>query len=218
MRRGTATGFAVPSATQHSLKYASVLEGVGVPLAPIPSLFYYYPMDSYLDLSPDSSTPHTPSPPSSHMHPDAPAHNVKIHSHVDDHHPNFDYPRPLDPAFWPQDSLPARGSYLSELYDDRMKVDAAPPIHREHAVSPNVWQHNHDSDPQYYRRASFPNVRNDHPDSLPPAPAFIHSEPGAFLGPYSSRSDAFYGEPMPIPEHVCAHTHVLAAATYSLPV
>ncbi|KAF8592578.1 hypothetical protein K439DRAFT_1643677 [Ramaria rubella] len=165
--------------------------------------------------------------------------NVKIQCDLDSHVPTriLDYPYDRDDAidhshhvaaFWPANdpiAAPHRGSYLSELYDDRMKVDG-PSSHdhdapRDHGPSPYHtspsphhmfrpdWHENTptESDPNadqahFYRRASFPQVRNDNHDALAPAPTFLHSEPGAFLGPYSSRSDAFYGEPMPMPDHM----------------
>ncbi|KAF8524759.1 hypothetical protein JB92DRAFT_2879178 [Gautieria morchelliformis] len=146
-------------------------------------------MDTYLDLSPDSSTPHTPSPPSSSfdMHPQHP----KIHPDSYDARPD---------VLW-DDSH--RGSYLSDLYDDRMKLDNPQPYHPSPSpqIFPPDW-HENQPDQHYYRRASYPHVRNDGNDPVPQAPAFVYSEPGAFLGPYSNRSDAFYGEPVPIQDHM----------------
>jgi len=187
-------------------------------------------MDSYLELSPDSSAPHTPSSPSSFElddmnnspqsfhHPLAP----KLHPDVQD--PNriidsyqYDHEQGIDTSnshFWSHtDPLapPQRGSYLSELYDDRMKIDNSlnnNPIPREHHSS--MWQdqsHDHDhpspSDhSQFYRRTSYPQVRNDHSDPIAQQSAFLQSEPGSFLGPYTNRADAFYGEPIPMSEHL----------------
>lgn len=183
-------------------------------------------MDSYLELSPDSSAPQTPSPPSSFdldemnnspqsFHDPAPS---KLHQDAQD--PNriidtypYDNEEGIDNShqFWSNQpdplAVPQRGPYLSQLYDNRMKLEVSGPsdTQREH---PSIWSQtqapDHMTDPNhYYRRASYPHVRNDHPEQMSQHPSYIPQEPGSFLGPYSSRSDAFYGEPMAMGDHVC---------------
>jgi len=185
-------------------------------------------MDTYLQLSPDSSTPHTPSPRSSldledmnsqsqafqdagKQQPEAVEYSYERDEHLD-HSRN-----PDQPTFWNQNdpmANPPRG-YLSELYDDRMKLDGSHPeneLARDHgpsplpchtSPSPHMWDGSQESeqDQHYYRRASYPQAR--HEDPMHPGSHYLHSEPGAFLGPFSNRSDVFYGEPMSMPEHVC---------------
>lgn len=183
-------------------------------------------MDSYLELSPDSSAPHTPSPPSSFdldemnnspqsFHDSS---NSKLHQDAQDPNRIID-PYPYDHEegienshnhFWNTSAdplvAPHRGQYLSQLYDDRMKLEVAgtSTTQRDHTA---IWPQNQCPDPmtdpnQYYRRASYPQARNDHPDQISQHPSYIPQEPGSFLGPYSNRSDAFYGEPVPMGDHV----------------
>lgn len=194
-------------------------------------------MDSYLQLSPESSTPQTPSPRSSFEADDMNGTSQTFSEAVkiDSQDPNrvldsYPYDREegidsIQQPFWNQGdtlSAPQRGSYLSELYDDRMKVDNSQHIHdlpRDQgpsplpynaSPSPHMWQDNsHEQDvaasndpSQFYRRATYPHARHDQHDQMQPAPGFLHSEPGSFLGPYSNRSDAYYGEPISMHDHM----------------
>ncbi|GJJ07335.1 hypothetical protein Clacol_001536 [Clathrus columnatus] len=183
-------------------------------------------MDSYLELSPDSSAPHTPSPPSSFdldemnnspqsfhdssaskLHQDAQDPARIIDSYSYDHEEGINNSHN---PFWSNSAdalaVPQRGPYLSELYDDRMKLEVSNPpgTQRDHS---SIWSQTQCPDPipdpsQYYRRTSYPLVRNDHSDQISQHQSFIPQEPGSFLGPYSNRSDAFYGEPMPMGDHL----------------
>lgn len=179
-------------------------------------------MDSYLQLSPDSSTPHTPSPRSS-----LDLDDMNTSSQSQTEHLDYAYERDdaIDPSrqanFWPQSdplSAPPRG-YLSELYEDRMKLDHSHPesdLSREQgpsplpyqaSPSPHMWQEHHPQGPDHHgspfpRRTSFPYSRHEGADPMQHASSFLHSEPGSFLGSYSTRSDAFYGEPISMHDHV----------------
>ncbi|KZT29412.1 hypothetical protein NEOLEDRAFT_598030 [Neolentinus lepideus HHB14362 ss-1] len=117
---------------------------------------------------------------------------------------------------------PSRGSLLQELYDHDLPPEHSLPgtphsdiyvnaeqtyaLHGDVAglhddFNPHMHQpiqpqhasphHRHPHDVAMIRRATFPYVRQDHsPQSL--------FGPDASLGPYQSRSDAIYGEPLPI--------------------
>lgn len=180
----------------------------------------------YTAYSDSSSAPRTPSPHSGHPEdimasPPTykssfdldPLRNI-LHEqqHMDDAvHPVWHIQGgPL--GFQPPPQQP-RASLLSELYDHDLPQDASLPgtphsdmygspaepsygplpgdYHPHMHASPHHPLQRHPHDVGMIRRATFPYVRQDH------ASPTLFGPDGA-LGPYQSRADALYGEPLPI--------------------
>ncbi|TFY80520.1 hypothetical protein EWM64_g3491 [Hericium alpestre] len=171
--------------------------------------FHY---DAYTSYS-DASTPRTPSPRSDDFHPlsqspaayktelDPPVRNIFSDPMHDEHGVTPEGRHPWQGLQSPQYNYNgSRGSLLSELYDH----DVGPEHHIPQDIYVDHDAYHQRSEPVHapeiamMRRATYPYVRQDRDDVPYPAPVFIpqHDEP--LMGPYTSRTDTLYGEPLPM--------------------
>ncbi|EKM79965.1 hypothetical protein AGABI1DRAFT_113207 [Agaricus bisporus var. burnettii JB137-S8] len=154
--------------------------------------------DPYASYS-DSSAPHTPEPLPTDMHycktnVDDAVRN--IFTHPDDSHPEGQYWS--HPTFFNSQ----RGSLLQELYDEQQPAPSD--VYPDHFVTHPVHQQQLSSRPHDYqmmRRNTFPTVRYDRDDGLPPQqyPPFIQqSHHYQRNGPLYSEQLNLTAEPAPI--------------------
>ncbi|TEB37083.1 hypothetical protein FA13DRAFT_1786296 [Coprinellus micaceus] len=179
--------------------------------------------DGYASYS-DSSAPRTPSPnqpplmnmafPMKHGLMDEPVRNL---FHGDHHDDNAVIVHPENPYGWagPQPGANiqfahnngSRGSLLQDLYSDH----DIPDQHHQHHLTPefpNAEPHQQNSrqhDFQAMRRATFPYVRHDREDVLPPIPQqqvphFFPHHQQQQLHQFSSRHDPMYPESITLPQ------------------
>lgn len=178
--------------------------------------------DAYTPYS-DASTPRTPSPRADSLAAFAapehhhfklemePVHNI-FDSVSDDH-----TVAPENVSIWQavhNQSIPfnaSRGSLLQELYDHDLASEHA--IHQDsflpqQSLLPADWHSSqrvdafHHHDQSSIRRATYPYVRQDREDSVQyPSSHFITQDSEPMLGPFASRTDTLYGEPLPIMSH-----------------